>query len=36
LVIQAQNANGARFDKENLAYNILFTLKTVANYEETL
>ena len=36
LVMQAQNANAARFDKENLAYNILFTFKTIANYESTI
>jgi hypothetical protein len=36
LVIQAQNANSARLDLENMAYNVLFTLKTIANYDEQL
>ena len=36
MVIQAQNANSAMKDPENIAYNILFTLKTIANYSETL
>ena len=36
MVIQAQNANSALKDTENLAYNILFTLKTIANFSDNL
>lgn len=36
IVIQAQNANAAAKDYENIAYNILLTLKTIANFTEIL
>lgn len=32
-ILQTQNANAARYDKDNLEYNLLLSLKTIANYD---
>lgn len=35
-VLTTQNANSARQDVDNLEYNLLFTLKTIANFSDVL